>query len=215
MANRPRKRRSTPVGIYILLLLLVIAVMIVLAFQSCGSSENPPGAQETVLPALPSPTAASPSPTTSPTPSPTPTPTPTPSPTPVPTPAPSELGSGSFRSDTGTGLELIVEWSAQRSSGDSAVISVSLWAESYSMHCSAIPYGAALTIGGETYTFDTAAVANDEPDIVRTELGSTSVTVQTDGDGGFDAEAGLAWRFGGSYGGEELEEITASGRISW
>ena len=75
------------------------------------------------------------------------------------------------------------------------------------------PYGAALTVAGGTYTFNTDEVSSDSQSLVLTKLGSVTVNVPIS-DGGLDLDAELVWRFGGSYGGEELETITASGHIS-
>ena len=211
-----RRNQGLPTGMFALLIIILIVVAAFFGLRSCGSDG---GDAPSVTPALPAVTDSAqasseptPTPTPLPTPSPTPTPVPTPTPTPAPTPVPDISASGSFRSDTGTGLEIIADWTAT-GSGSTANVSIELYAECYSLRCTAIPYGAALTIGGSTYTFDTAEVNSDSETLTRVLLGSITVSVPL-ANGQLDTDAEVVWRFGGSYGGEELETITASGHIS-
>ena len=150
-----------------------------------------------------------PTPAPEPTPTPEPTPSPTPSPEPSAEPTPEPARSGSFRSDTGTGLEIVADWSLS-GSGAETRLSLTLSAESYSLQTREIWKGAALTLGGETFEFDTEAVDFAGPGQGTSVLGTLEAVI----DGSIlPAQAELSWHFQGSYGGEELEYITASGTI--
>ena len=144
-----------------------------------------------------------PSPTSAPTPSPTPTPTPVPTLPPVLADA-----SGSFRSDTGTELNLRVDWKLYSEGGEQK-LRVELYALSYSLYTAPLMGALTLNVDGRTYTADSPAIAYDGNGQVSTHLGTFSV----------DAPAGAAgvtvtWHYGGSYSGVALEDITASGTVS-
>ena len=94
--------------------------------------------------------------------------------------------------------------------GGAARLTVRLYAESYSLQTREIWHGAVLSVGGQSYEFDTQEVDYAGPGLGENELGELSVELEGLS---LPAEASVTWRFQGSYGGEELEEITASGMI--
>jgi hypothetical protein len=122
--------------------------------------------------------------------------------------------SGSFRSDTGTVLNLTADWTAVSSGDGNVTVTVTLSVESYSLQCSEIYQGATVTIGGESRSFDTPAVAYDgSAGLASTPLGSVSVTLPADG-GTLSVPITAAWKFGGTYSGTDLPVITAEGTAS-
>ena len=209
----PNNRRRNPAGaiVALLILVMIIIALVVVLRQGGGDVQESPGpdAQECAAP------SASPQeePETEVTPKPTPTPTPTPEPTETPRPsepAQEAVGDaeGALRSDTGTGLEIRADWSLSAAEGGAARLTVRLYAESYSLQTREIWHGAVLSVARQRYEFDTQEVDYAGPVLGENELGELSVELEGLS---LPAEASVTWRFQGSYGGEELEEITASG----
>ena len=215
MASNNRRRNPAGAIVALLILVMIIIALVVVLRQGGGDVQESPGpdAQESAAP------SASPQeePETEATPTPAPTPTPTPTPEPTETPQPSEPAQeavgdaeGALRSDTGTGLEIRADWSLSAAEGGAARLTVRLYAESYSLQTREIWHGAVLSVGGQSYEFDTQEVDYAGPVLGENELGELSVELEGLS---LPAEASVTWRFQGSYGGEELEEITASGVI--
>lgn len=136
-----------------------------------------------------------------------PTPSPTPSPTPTPAPA---SASGSFKSDTGTGLNIVADWTLTPNADGSYTLALTLSAESYSLYTVDSWHAAKLEMGGSSWEFDTKALSYDGPGIGTNELGSLTVTVSGSA---VPATATLTWNFQGKYGGTELPKIVATGTI--
>ena len=136
-----------------------------------------------------------------------PTPSPTPSPTPTPAPA---SASGSFKSDTGTGLNIVADWTLTPNADGSYTLALTLSAESYSLYTVDSWHAAKLELGGSSWEFDTKALSYDGPGIGTNELGSLTVTVSGSA---VPATATLTWNFQGKYGGTELPKIVATGTI--
>jgi cytoskeletal protein RodZ len=207
MSNPRRKSNPASVLVAVLLLLLVFIALIVV-LRSCAAQKPESTPSPTPVAATQTPTAT-PSPTPEATPSPTPSPTATPAPTPSPTPVPELSGSGSFRSDTGTYLNLVAEWTASPAGDGKTKVTVTLYAESYSLQCRDIWHGGSVTLLGETKTFDTPAVEVKESGLTKTLLGSADFTLNLDG----GADCTAVWAFRGSYGDKEIDSITAAGRV--
>ena len=213
MASNGRKRNPAGAIVALLILIMIVIALVVVIRQGGGEAEEtptPPAQESTEPAATPTPTPeATPTPAPEPTPTPEPTPSPTPSPEPSAEPTPEPGRSGSFRSDTGTGLEIVADWSLS-GSGAETRLSLTLSAESYSLQTREIWKGAALTLGGETFEFDTEAVDFAGPGQGTSVLGTLEAVI----DGSvLPAQVEHSWHFQGSYGGEELEYITASGTI--
>lgn len=205
---------------YIALLLIVVVIAAVLSIRVFTKEQNAPMPAETpqqvvTLPPTeghektlpPQPTAApteAPQETEKPFETRAPIETETPAtPTPVPVDA-----SGSFRSATGTGLNLVVDWGARSIGGDAVSLTVTFSAQSYSFYTSALYNSLELTVNGKTYTANSPAVSYDGSDLTTTPLATFTVEVPR-GTATLDA----VWHYKGSYSGVELTEITASAAI--
>ena len=116
---------------------------------------------------------------------------------------------GSFRSDTGTYLNLVAEWAASDSGGESVTLRVLLSAESYSFNTSALYNSLQLTVNGTTYSANSPEVSYTGDALTRTPLAEFAVELPR---GTATVEA--VWHYKGSYSGTELEDITASATIS-
>ncbi|MEG2214854.1 MAG: hypothetical protein RRY09_04480 [Oscillospiraceae bacterium] len=196
----------------LLLLLVVIALFIVL--RSCAADKPA---------ATPTPTSVSteqpgaavtdvPTPTQAPRETAEPTPVSTPEPTPEPTPAAVDAF-GSFKSETGAGIELVADWSATGTGDGKAIVIVTLSVESYSLQCRDIWNGATVVIDGSPHSVTTAAVDYDGSDVGKNELGSINVTLPLAADGSLNVPVSATWNFKGSYGDQTFSSISASGNI--
>ena len=188
-----------------------------------------PGRGETVTTAPP---AQDTEPTAEPTPKPTPEPAPTfepapegtqPTAAPIPeatpepgsqaapentetAPAGPSLAAGSFRSDTGTALNLVADWSIAAIDEETAKLTVNLSLESYSLDVGE-RRGNTLTFNGQDYSFMT--------DPIEIESGFTKTLIfiwsrEIDRSQlGFDL--GVVWNLKGSYSGQAMETVELSG----
>lgn len=204
-----RAKKSNPAGALVaVLMLILVAVAVVVVVRSFtggegGQTPAPPATSEQQTPSQPQ-ESETPRPTESPTP--TPKPTETPEQTPEPTPEPVVDASGSFKSGTGAGLELKVDWTAASIGDGKMRVTVALSAESYSLRCSGTWHGATVTVAGQEQSLDTLDISYDGPGQGTNPLGSVSFTV----DAADRVDISAAWRFAGTYGGKELETLTAS-----
>lgn len=210
-----RKKDSSAFGVIaavVLLILVIIAVFIVVRTFTQGASSQPSatpsaGTEEPVDTEAPTATpeateTVSPSPTLRP----TPTPSPTPSPTPAATPVPDKTGS--FTSDTGTTLNIRVDWAVSDAGGGKANVTVSVYLISYSIFVSEKWEGLTINVGGESESFTSRAISSEDQTLQENLLGTKTITV--------DASAGsipisASYAFRGTYSGTEITDITATG----
>ncbi len=216
---------------HILLLILtclLIAGGIYLIFH-IESRENP---AEEIVPAV---SAASPVPVSTPTPEPTATPEPTEEPTPAPTaapeptaepeptaspapsseptasptPAPRAETSGSFRSNTGAWIDLVVNWRIV-TSGNETTLKLYASVESYSLYTAKRQNDVMFSVDGKT-AFDSSGPIeiDSNTEKVETELGFAAFPVTP----GTQADVQVTWYFKGEYGNKEIESITAEAVI--
>ena len=208
---------------YIALLLVVVVIAAVLSirvFTREKAEEPTPEPQAQQVLALPPVEEPGKTVVTLPPEEPTPTPEPTEEPVfetrePITTEPPEETEapepvdvSGSFRSDTGTGLNLLVDWGARSTAGETVSLIVDFSAQSYSFYTSALYSSLELTVNGKTYSANSPAVSYDGSDLMTTPLATFTVEVPR-GTTTLDA----VWHYKGSYSGKELTDITASATI--
>ena len=173
---------------------------------------DPNGSQSTAPVNTPAPT---PVPTPTPTPAPTPTPTPAPTPTPTPTPAYGDnLGSGTFKSDTGVPINLKADWSVKTISASQVEVTIKVSVDSYAIHLQAVPYAVKLSVNGEYVTMDAPAVDYDGSAATNTVFGSKTFTVNLSEGSSANIPVAIEWHFGGTYGGQEIDVIECGGTIS-
>ncbi len=214
------------------LTVLALALLLTLALFGCWKKPEPspaplpsstadPGRGETVTTADPG-TESTKAPLSTPEPSetfqpaptaePEPTPEPTPEPAPEPTPEPvvvnpSVLAYGTFRSDTGTSLNLVADWRAVSVSESTARITVTLSLESYSLDIGE-RRGNLLTFNGEDYYFITDPLEISGDGFVTTQIYVWSKEISLS-ELSFDLS--VRWNLRGSYSKKEMEAIELSG----
>ncbi len=214
-------KRAAP--ILVLLLFLILGLAIFWIFRSDGGTKpvslNPFAAatatpEPTNTPEPTAPPTATPAPTATPTPTPmptmppTPTPTPSPSPTAVPTPTPVIVreSSGTFRSDTGTWIDIIVNYNVERN-GNEARLKLEAFVESYSLETAKRTDDVAFTVGGYTIKDSSGPIhVEDNTQKTETRLGSAEFDVTP----GSEVRVDVWWYFLGVYGGENIDIIKAS-----
>ena len=217
------------------ILCFALMLMLALTLWGCGKKPGPSpaaspepddaGRSETVVTATPAPEAtrgplATPEPAETFHPAPTAEPAPTEAPpaesTPTPTPAPSSspgtvlpgtIASGSFRSDTGTALNLVADWQAVSVSDTAARLTVTLSLESYSLDIGE-RRGNLLTFNGQEYYFMTDPIEITGGDFVKTPIYVWSQEVPLSQ---LSFELSVRWNLLGSYSKQEMEAIELSG----
>ena len=97
----------------------------------------------------------------------------------------------------------MVDWSL---SGSTLTVTVNV--ESYSLYSQGAWHAGSVTIGGQTYYFDTEAIEYDGPGLGTNLLGTVTINSVSSG-----SQAEVSWHFQGTYGDVELDTITATGTI--
>ncbi len=216
--------------IFILLFLLVMAIAITLLLDmerekrevvhlpaespAAVQTEPPaltaaPAAPTQALPPVPTQMPATPAPT----PVATPAPTPTPVPTPVPIPAGEELASGSFRSETGVGLNVQAEWTANVMDAQHVRVTVQIWLDSYSLHIIQVNNCVNVSVGDSYVSANAPAVDWDDNSLHHTLLATTEHVINlADGETrSFPVQ--VEYQFGGVYQQQDLPVIECGGAI--
>jgi len=149
--------------------------------------------------------------------------TPTPSSDPVPSVStesessvsatPIQSASGTFSSDTGTHLNLTVNWTVTSSNAANTTIRFDFYIDSYSLNTASRNRGLTLQIGGASFSADTPPINVSSSSSVLTPLCSMDATIPT-ALLTCPLSVSASWHFGGSYGGSSMEYLTASGIIS-
>ena len=178
---------------------------------------------DTPVVATPEPTAVLITPQSTPVPTPPPTPVPTPAPTPVPpfapTPTPSApavygetLGSGSFTSSYGLGIDLCVDWSVTTLNADEVSVSIRVSVLSGALYSQAMPLG--INVGGQYVTITANPVSYDSNALAYSTLGSQTFTVGCPSGQATSIPVQASWNFAGSYGGTEIPVLECGGYIN-
>lgn len=226
------KRRIKAV-IFILLFLLVMAVAVNLLLDMEKDKREVvhlPGESAAPAPTgtpAPTPVPATPAPTPVPTQTPEPTrdpyidtpatPVPTlqplPTPTGTPTPEGEELGTGTFRSETGVGLNVRAEWTANVMDAKHVKVTVQIWLDSYSLHLIQVNNCVNVSVGESFVTANAPAVDIDDNSAHQTLLATTEHVVNlADGESrSFPVQ--VEYQFGGVYQQQELPVIECGGAI--
>jgi len=213
--------------LFTVLVLIIVAEALLLARCNKDNSIEPtsapvlenytvapaPTAEPTPMPTpLPTP-QPTPVPTSIPTAAPTPVPTKKPTPTAAPTPTPqlgTYIASGSFGSNTGTAVNLQVDWSSYDDGSGHTIISLTGSLASYSLNVSSRYSGITVTFNGETSNFTTSAISVSESAHTVSRLFSGTITVPQGTSGAMQ----VSYAFKGSYGGVDLPTIDCSGEVT-
>ena len=116
---------------------------------------------------------------------------------------------GSFQSNTGTYLDIVVSWSAVDNGAGSKTLNVDVSTLSYKLYTSADYNGVQLTVNGAVYTTGGRAISFGGSGRVTNPLASFSVPNVSG-----TLQVSVSWRFNGTYNGTPLKTITAQSTIS-
>ena len=175
-----------------------------------------PVATQTLTPVTPAPTPvpAAPVATLPPV---TPVPAaPTPLPTTVPTSVPviTSLSSGSFSSDTGTGLNITADWTVQSLDQEQVSVTVTVSVISFTLQTQALPNSVNIGLDGNYVSLDAPAIFYDGGGQVRSALASHTFTVPLSANSSRAMALQVEWQYNGSYGGVELPVLECGGSIN-
>ena len=118
----------------------------------------------------------------------------------------SVLNSGSFQSNTGTGLNIRVDWSVVKGVMGEKTLEVQVSTLSYSLYSIEMPSGVELTVNGAAFIGKSAAVNYSGRSQITSPLASFSVPNLSG-----TVQLSAVWHFNGSYSGVALSDIRASG----
>lgn len=216
------KKTAAPALILIFLILAVGIFVVFRISRSDSPDTQDPGTAATATPeptatadptATPAPTAAA-APTTAPTAAPTSTPVPTAAPTetPVPTMEPTAVPvynqTGSFRSNTGANINLVVKWSLS-GSGSAPTLKLDAYVESYALVTGDRSGDVVFNVGGGVSYASSKAIHLENVGLTESYLGSTSVEVSS----GTDVPVNVTWYFNGTYSNQSITTIVAEDTI--
>lgn len=218
MSAPKKKKRLSPVVILLVFLVLIAVEVVILIGVNGRDPEPAPTPVPTAEPYIPPTAEPTPTPTPIPTPVPTlaPTPDPTAPPTPDPTPEPTAtprpgtlVNSGSFQSDTGTGLNMVVDWSSRDDGSGNARIYLDAYLSSYSLEVGARPWGVHVNFAGQDWTFSAVGVTV-EGGYSSSSLFTDYITVPM----GTSDIMTVSYEYKGTYSDVDLPTIDASGPVS-
>ena len=130
-------------------------------------------------------------------------------------PVGTNIGSGSFRSDTGTGLNIRADWSAAISGQDTADITVTVYADCYSLYTTATPGALNIAVDGQYVSLASPAIERDgTAGAGSVEINSRTFTVPLLSGAHREIPLDVAWLYRGSYSGVNLDTIECGGNIS-
>jgi hypothetical protein len=116
------------------------------------------------------------------------------------------VASGSFSSNTGTQLNLMVTWSVLADAYGQKTLYVDVCSTSYSLYCTGSACGVELVVNGMSYVSSTPAIEYGGNSPVTNQLASFSIP-NVSGPVSITA----IWHFNGSYSGVSIGDIRASG----
>lgn len=127
-----------------------------------------------------------------------------------------ERQSGSFRSNTGTGLNLRVEWNTEKTAGREIRLTLRIFLEHYSLSVgerSGAYAGSIRVQGAPERAFSTPAIRTSQNEFRSDLLTAEDYLISPDAYEDGTISVTVTWRFGGTYAGKEIDSVTARGLI--
>ena len=116
--------------------------------------------------------------------------------------------SGQFTSNTGTALELVVDWKTYTSSDGTKMVRFDVSISCLGIHVGSRLDGLHITVDGVTKSFDCEGA---DADGGRNTFPLGSYAMEMSGD---SADVSVAWDFRGTYSGVQMEQVTATGTVT-
>ena len=117
--------------------------------------------------------------------------------------------SGSFYSNTGTGVNLQVDWKTYRASDGRDMVRFTVALNTYSLYVGDRKNGLTIRLGDETVRLDTAAISLPSGTKTTVTLGQCEMELKDE-----TVNVEVSWAFRGSYSNVHMELITAAGFVS-
>ena len=117
--------------------------------------------------------------------------------------------SGSFYSNTGTGVNLQVDWKTYRASDGRDMVRFTVSLNTYSLYVGERKNGLTIRMGDEKLTLDTAAISLPGGAKTTVTLGQCEMELKDE-----SVNVEVSWAFRGSYSNVHMERITAAGFVS-
>lgn len=130
-------------------------------------------------------------------------------------PTGTSLGSGTFRSDSGTSINIHADWSAVVSGTNTVDITVTAYVDSYSLYTTASPDVLNIAVDGQYFSLASPAIeipTTTQP--LSTQINSRTVTVTLSGGETRNIPVEVIWHYRGTYGGTYLDSIECGGNIT-
>ena len=130
-------------------------------------------------------------------------------------PTGTSLGSGTFRSDSGTSINVHADWTALVSGANTVDITVTAYVDSYSLYTTASPDVLNIAVDGQYFSLASPAIeipTTTTP--VSTKINSRTVTVTLSGGETRNIPVEVIWQYRGTYGGTYLDAIECGGNIT-
>ena len=130
-------------------------------------------------------------------------------------PTGTSLGSGTFRSDSGTSINIHADWTALVSGPSTVDITVTAYVDSYSLYTTASPDVLNIAVDGQYFSLASPAIeipTTTQP--VSTKINSRTVTVTLSGGETRNIPVEVIWQYRGTYGGTYLDSIECGGNIT-
>ena len=130
-------------------------------------------------------------------------------------PTGTSLGSGSFRSDSGTSINVHADWNAVVSGTNTVDITVTAYVDSYSLYTTASPDVLNIAVDGQYFSLASPAIeipTTTQP--LSTQINSRTVTVTLSGGETRNIPVEVIWHYRGTYGGTYLDSIECGGNIT-
>ena len=130
-------------------------------------------------------------------------------------PVGTSLGSGTFRSDSGTSINIHADWNAVVSGTNTVDIAVTAYVDSYSLYTTASPDVLNIAVDGQYVSLASPAIeipTTTTP--VSTKINSRTVTVTLSGGETRNIPVEVLWHYRGTYGGTYLDSIECGGNIT-
>ena len=129
-------------------------------------------------------------------------------------PVGTSIGSGTFRSDTGTGLNIHADWSAVISGPNSVDVTVKVYADCYSLYTTATPEALSIALDGQYVSLASPAIERDgTAGAASVEINSRTFPVTLVSGEFREIPLDVVWLYRGTYSGVDLDTIECGGNL--
>ena len=124
------------------------------------------------------------------------------------------LGSGTFRSDSGTPLNIHADWSAVISGPSTVDVTVTTYVDSLSLYTTAMPDTLRISFDGQYVSLGSPAIEIPKTtELVSTKINSHTVTVNLSRGETRNIPIEVIWTYHGTYDGMYIDSIQCNGNI--